>query len=220
MMHGSTCSNGLHNDDARRLHLAKDVDDAATIVLGRLASVLERQLPKLHAHLVSCSCIELLFCYPCAGHLVDLINVVWFSFGAVLWPKATLLLSEGLACMYVEHRWVKMLLKRELPFEEVPRLWEACWCASTGLGVQPSTGGGSQGSGDGATSAPAVGEDFVLYCCAAILERKQKELIKSGNSLEIFFHCLRGVQSHAPELVQRAARLAQVDMKRNRTGGD
>jgi hypothetical protein len=76
-----------------------------------------------------------------------------------------------------------MLLKRELPFEEVPRLWEACWCASTGLSVQPNVGGGngSQGSGAGEASAPAVGEDFVLYCCAAILERKQKELIKSGN---------------------------------------
>ena len=110
-----------------------------------------------------------------------------------------------------------MLLKRELPFEEVPRLWEACWCASTCLGVQSSAGGGgSQGSGAGEGSTPAVGEDFVLYCCAAILERKQKELIKSGNSLENFFHCLRGVQSHASELVQRAAQLAQADMKRNR----
>lgn len=64
MLRGSTCSNGLRNDDARRLHLAKDVDDAATTVLGRLESVVERQLPKLHKHLVSCGCTELLFCYP------------------------------------------------------------------------------------------------------------------------------------------------------------
>ena len=129
-----------------------------------------------------------------------------------------------------------MLLKRELPFEEVPRLWEASWCASAGLAptptnVQPGIGVGVQdgvedgqsgsdgatGAGDGAgICADACGEDFMLYCCAAILQRKQKELIKSGNSLENFFHCLRGVQSHAPELVQRAARLAQADMKRNR----
>jgi hypothetical protein len=67
MLRGSVCTSGLRGDDARRLHLAKDVDDAASTVLGRLASILERQLPKLHGHLASCGCMELLFCYPCVG---------------------------------------------------------------------------------------------------------------------------------------------------------
>ena len=60
---GCDCSSGLQGDDARRLHLAKDVTDAATSVLGRLAGVLERQLPELHRHLEGCGCTELLFCY-------------------------------------------------------------------------------------------------------------------------------------------------------------
>ena len=159
-------------------------------------------------------------------------------FGEVLsWSK--FLLTDRPACTRVVHSWVKMLLKRELPFEEVPRLWEACWCASTGLAetsasVQRRAGGGDIGPGSsdgnsringaGRTCADAgtsaASEDFLLYCCAAILQRKQKELIKSGNSLEHFFQCLRGVQSHAPELVQRAAGLARGDMKRNRAASE
>ena len=159
-------------------------------------------------------------------------------FGEVLsWSK--FLLTDRLACTRVVHSWVKMLLKRELPFEEVPRLWEACWCASTGLteisaNVQGRAGGGDGGPGssDGATMTNGAGrtcadagtfaasEDFVLFCCAAILQRKQKELIKSCDSLEHIFQCLRGVQSHAPELVQQAARLARGDMKRNRAASE
>ena len=60
---GGGCSSGLQGDDARRLHLAKDVTDAATSVLGRLTGVLERQLPELYRHLDGCGCTELLFCY-------------------------------------------------------------------------------------------------------------------------------------------------------------
>ena len=110
-----------------------------------------------------------------------------------------------------------MLLKRELPFDEVPRLWEACWCAQTGLApipvADPQHGDGDKdgaadasGTGRAANArAVSVGEDFLLYCCAAILQRKQKEMIKSGNSLEDFFHCIRGVQSHALKLVEEVA---------------
>lgn len=124
-------------------------------------------------------------------------------------------------------RWVKMLLKRELPFDDVPRLWEACWCASAGLtpistDSQPHDGRrvGSGGpriingtAGVATADLMAVDQDFVLYCCAAVLQQKQKEIIKSGKSLEDLFHCLRGVHYHAPELLRWAARLAQSDVQ-------
>ena len=87
--------------------------------------------------------------------------------------------------------WVKMLLKRELPFEEVPRLWEACWCAPAALADQDQS------------------EDFVLCCCAAILQRRQKELLK-GKSLETFFTALRNVQVSAAELVRDGELLCQA----------
>lgn len=111
-----------------------------------------------------------------------------------------------------------MLLKRELPFEEVPRLWEACWGAPTGLlnvsaDVQISTSGGNGGRGSN-DRILAVSEDFTLYCCAAILQRKEKELIASSSSLESIFQHLRGVRSHADELVRLATRLARADVAR------
>lgn len=126
---------------------------------------------------------------------------------------------------------MKMLLKRELPFDEVPRLWEACWCAQTGLApipvADPQHGDGDKdgaadasGTGRAANArAVSVGEDFLLYCCAAILQRKQKEMIKSGNSLEDFFHCIRGVQSHALKLVEEGAALARADMNAEGASG-
>ena len=151
LLRGSGCSSGLRGDDARRLHLAKDVTDTASAVLARLARLLELVTPELHGHVVACECAELLFCYP----------------------------------------WVKMLLKRELPFEEVPRLWEACWCAPAALADQDQS------------------EDFVLCCCAAILQRRQKELLK-GKSLEAFFTALRNVQVSAAELVRDGELVCQA----------
>lgn len=127
-----------------------------------------------------------------------------------------------------------MLLKRELPFEEVPRLWEACWCAPAALSIAaPADAADAAAAADAdhtvladvVAAAPApvaavvaasndVGDEFVLYCCAAILQKTQKALLK-GKSVEDFFHSLRQVQVQCPatELVQAGAALARRELR-------
>lgn len=105
---------------------------------------------------------------------------------------------EGLLFCYA---WVKMLLKRELPFEEVGRLWEGCWGAHA---VLPNA---------------ATADDILLYCCAVILVRRQKQLLKVKDGMAGVMNCLKegggaGVEPlehSAHELLHAAAEMARAE---------
>eukprot|EP01001_Neometanema_parovale_P008803 NODE_5062_length_988_cov_3.353757_g4853_i0.p2 GENE.NODE_5062_length_988_cov_3.353757_g4853_i0~~NODE_5062_length_988_cov_3.353757_g4853_i0.p2 ORF type:complete len:112 (+),score=21.72 NODE_5062_length_988_cov_3.353757_g4853_i0:300-635(+) len=51
------------------------------------------------------------------GHILKVVDVQLYNFFN----------SRGLLGFHFLHRWLVVLMKREFPAEDVPRLWEALW---------------------------------------------------------------------------------------------
>jgi hypothetical protein len=107
------------------------------------------------------------------------------------------------ACLFC-YAWVKMLLKRELPFEQVARLWEGVWGSVAVL-----------------QDHPRAAEDLVLYCCAVLLKRKQPMLLKAKGGLAGVMMCLKEEEvlaCNAPVLLQEAVVMARKEKHLHRLG--